>query len=179
MVKVTSKRMRQDENGQWWYDQPYRLKGYNWPVRCVVRECAICGEEFVQNPYHNKQPTCSRTCGHKYSVKSMGRCHQIGEQSKRWKGGRFLHRGYVFVIDPRVPHVPRQRRKYIQEHRLIMEQQLGRALYPGELVHHKNGVKNDNRPENLELWFKGHPAGARTEERHEPHCPTCSCYKHG
>ena len=76
-----------------------------------------------------------------------------GKNHHAWKGGRKKERGYILIRKPNHPAV--QQRKYVFEHRLVMEKKLGRYLKSEEKVHHKNGIRDDNRPENLHLYILG------------------------
>ena len=83
--------------------------------------------------------------------KSRGKPGLKMEKSGRWKGGRRVCKrdGYVFLHRP--DHPDARKDGDILEHRLVMEQVLGRRLYKDEDVNHVNGKKDDNRPENLKL----------------------------
>ena len=58
-------------------------------------------------------------------------------------------------------------RAVVLEHRWVMQKEIGRELLPEETVHHLNGVKDDNRIENLELWSSSHPYGQRVIDKVE------------
>lgn len=72
------------------------------------------------------------------------------EKNPAWKGGRRVNDdGYVEI---RMPEHPYARHGYVLEHRLLMENKLGRYLLPTEVVHHRNKDKSDNRLRNLRLY---------------------------
>lgn len=81
--------------------------------------------------------------------------HARGARNAAWTGGRFItSHGYVAVrVAPDHPHAwgASPTCRYAYEHILVAEATIGRALRHGEVVHHKNENKTDNRPENLEV----------------------------
>jgi hypothetical protein len=86
--------------------------------------------------------------------KSPKSTRRSGPEHHNWQGGTHRHSdGYVNAYAPEHPSVAHREagHRYVLQHRLVMEEVLGRFLQPDEDVHHINGVKDDNRPENLEL----------------------------
>lgn len=88
---------------------------------------------------------------------------KIGPESPHWKGGRAHSHGYVSVwVHPDDPLRVMARsgsRLHVLEHRLVMARYLGRPLASHEQVHHINGVRDDNRLENLQLRIGSHGSG--------------------
>ncbi len=75
---------------------------------------------------------------------------------RKWGTGHINGQGYkVLFVDG----------KYTGEHRVVMSNKLGRKLLDHEEVHHLNGQRADNRPENLELWSTSQPKGQRIEDK--------------
>jgi len=118
----------------------------------VNTTCSQCGAKLSLQPNqvkNRKNVFCSHVCYSRWWSKN-----RRAENSARWKGGRRLRLdGYVEVrLQPDDPFYSMQSvRHYVVEHRLVMAKHLGKCLLPWEVVHHINGIKDDNRIENLAL----------------------------
>jgi hypothetical protein len=123
--------------------------------------CACgCGEQI--SPIGSKGRPRRFIRGHMLRLSSIhhsfkkGETHlewvQTGSSHYAWKGGRIKHsNGYMKIWKPDHPNADIHN-GYVYEHRLVMEQYLGRYLSKKEVVHHINGIKTDNRIENLQYF---------------------------
>ncbi len=129
---------------------------HNYPM-CLCR--CDCGTEravLLQSLNHSG----SKSCGCLNREKLSGRRADLHPM---WKGGRNVHpAGYIMLHRPIYPGSNEISKQF--EHIVVMARHIGRALLPKETVHHKNGIRHDNRIENLELWTSSHPPGQRVQD---------------
>ncbi len=126
-----------------------------------VWSCRSCKREYDREYEASKKKFCAGDCGSLVTSKSE-RCRKCSGFARRKGIVRFIDvRGYSVLcgVYDHPNNIGRGGRIY--EHTYVMSQILGRGLLPGEEVHHKNGIRTDNNPSNLELWLKSQPSGAR------------------
>jgi hypothetical protein len=134
----------------------------------ATRICVECKATYPVNGRHSRCWSCRKArqvipcpiCGVTTIMPNYTRCYKCvprgGENNPSWKNARTrTAKGYVLVSD---------NGRTVLEHRHVMEQHLGRPLLPEENVHHLNGIREDNRIENLELWRRPQPSGIRASD---------------
>jgi len=150
----------------------YKMKR-NWEIKrkslpIKEKECLKCSKKFYRTFYPPRKyfpngvlesystfinrKYCSLYCArHSDEMRERFKSRK-GSKAPNWKGGKLAEkRGYIFIWKPYHPLANKD--GYIFEHRLVMEKKLGRFLTKKEVVHHINGIKNDNRPENLQIFI--------------------------
>lgn len=120
-----------------------RLYGTEDGLFTTHQACVVCGTQAMHGP------RASDRCEQHY-IDLLLDLYLIGDEP-----GNRNPNGYVYLS---------VRKHLYAAHRLVMERMLGRTLRPFESPHHRNGRRDDNRPENLELWAKPQPAGQRPED---------------
>ncbi len=139
-----------------------------------IRICQQCGK-----PHNLKKSIkfCSKECSYKKIRDTQNKKKRDEVRIRRGldlnhprlirekgKGHYCSKRGYIIVSKKGHPN-SRNKSGSIYQHILVMSNHLGRPLIKGENVHHKNGIRSDNRIENLELWSRSQPPGQRVEDK--------------
>ena len=125
---------------------------------------SICNKEGCSNPVTIRVSAKGNQYVYKICKEHVrqGQSERIRANSIKRNGNVVKKRGYVYIRDEDGCLKPR--------YRMVMEEKLGRPLIAGESVHHKNGIRDDDSPENLELWIGAIRYGQRAIELNCKHC---------
>ena len=119
---------------------------------CSLFECPVCGEDVIKPTGEgNRLTACSQSCA------------ETMKEKKAYKPFIVIN-GYKYIYKPNHPNAINGG-IYVAEHRLVLEDKIGRFLTNDEVAHHKNGDKQDNRPENLELMTFSKHSSHHAKER--------------
>ena len=146
---------------KWWvYGRERNSEGLSF-------NCEVCGERFTPLRVRREDGSrrvCSRRCAALAASRAAAVRGPYLNTGVDWRQQRQYKdaKGYLEVVVPGSDNKPAHRKV----HRLVVEERLGRPLYPWELVHHRNGVKDDNRDENLEVVLRRVHLGY-------VNCPSC------
>jgi hypothetical protein len=132
----------------------------------IIKNCVICGGNLLTHPsriMENRGKYCSRSCF------AIGQSKNYKMGGPRWRSGRVLQAGYVAIkmLDG----------SYKFESRLIVEKCLGRVLKTIEHVHHINGIKTDNRIENLMILNNREHRKLHIRNTPQKTCSVLSCHE--
>jgi hypothetical protein len=131
------------------------------PPRTLPRgNCPHCGKEFPLQQRLRKFASGPHRVGDLMGHMPQKYCSRSCSNAARGKG-------YIDKNGYRIISLGSRKAGQRAEHIVVMEKVLGRKLLPTETVHHKNGIRNDNRPENLELWSGRHGKGQRVADHIE------------
>lgn len=123
-----------------------------------ARKFYVCQLDDCEDP-HLSGGFCSR---HYYKNRRHGDPYYT--QPKAPPKRALDKQGYAYLTNMH-DHPNARKNGNIFEHIVVMAEKLGRPLVKGENVHHINGVRDDNRPENLEVWNVSQPSGQRPEDK--------------
>jgi hypothetical protein len=129
-----------------------KLRKYGDPLADRRPRAGTCSVDGCSNP-HSARGWCA---SHYARWRKYGNPRGL---PKRPRKGWITDKGYRLIWRPEHPN--RDKRGYVPEHVVIVSEYVGRPLLPNETVHHRNGIRDDNRLENLELWASAHPPGQR------------------
>ena len=148
--------------------EQYRQQKIKLNRKSIIENvCRICKNNC--NNFEEADPLC-KLC-YMYIFKRKGKSLSIETEDvlndihlAKTRERRFLD-GCGYVKIKKEGHSNSKRFGRILEHVFVMSEHLGRPIRKGETIHHINGIKTDNRIENLELWISSHPPGQRVEDK--------------